>query len=249
MKEAIAQAMDKVWFYPFKLSDGQSTRSYDEGVLDAIHHTRASMMQAEIDKRFPVQRATLTAADLACHQGWFSLQLAALGFQVTAIDARAEHIADVQLACAASGVERVRTLQSDVHELSAAGTGTFDVVLCFGLLYHLENPVGALRRAREICRNMCLVETQVVPHMGGVIDWGSYRFVKPLQGVFGIIDETEETHGPEMSTTGICLAPSVPALIWIMQKVGFREVELVVPPPDAYEQLRYGKRVMVRGYV
>jgi hypothetical protein len=33
-----------------------------------------------------------------------------------------------------------------------------------------------------------------------------------------------------------------------MRKVGFRRVELLPPPADAYEQLRYGKRVMAIGY-
>jgi len=34
-----------------------------------------------------------------------------------------------------------------------------------------------------------------------------------------------------------------------MRKVGFRRVEILPPPADAYEQLRYGKRVMVAGFV
>jgi len=42
--------------------------------------------------------------------------------------------------------------------------------------------------------------------------------------------------------------PSLEALMWIMRKIGFRRVELLEPPADAYEQLRYGKRVMVAGY-
>ncbi len=85
--------------------------------------------------------------------------------------------------------------------------------------------------------------------MTGVVDYGSFRFVRPLKGSFGIIDETEETHGPEASTTGICLVPSLDALFWIMRKIGFSRVEMLAPPEDAYEQLRYGKRVMVAAYV
>ena len=32
-------------------------------------------------------------------------------------------------------------------------------------------------------------EVQVVPHLSGMVDWGSYEFVRPLKGCFGIIDE------------------------------------------------------------
>jgi hypothetical protein len=245
---AIEQALSKTWFYPFELADGRRTESYEGGILDAIHHTRLNMLKGEVHSRFSSLHG-LTAVDLACHQGWFAHQLKELGVgDVLAVDARPEHIADVALINQAAR-SQVRTHLSDVHAVSKEQIGTFDIVLCLGLIYHLENPVGALRKARELCQGLCFVETQVVPHMSGNIDWGSYRFVKPLEGVFGIIDETEETHGPEMSTTGICLAPSVPALLWIMQKIGFKNVRLLAPPADAYEQLRYGKRVMVCGEV
>lgn len=243
-------ALAKTWFYPFALPSGATTPSYEAGVLDAIHHTRAQMMSAALRGHFPQGLAQCSAVDLACHQGWFSHQLAHAGCRdVLATDARDEHIADVELISAACGLKQVRTLKRDVHQLRSADIGQFDVVLCFGLLYHLEDPVGALRVTRDLCRGVCLVETQIVPNLSGNVDWGNYRFVKPLQGIFGLIDETEETHGPEMSTTGICLAPSLEGLLWILRKVGFARVELLTPPADAYEQLKYGKRVMVAAYV
>jgi len=47
--------------------------------------------------------------------------------------------------------------------------------------------------------------------MSGVVDWGAYTFQRHMVGAFGIIDETEETHAPEASTPGICLAPHIEA--------------------------------------
>ena len=89
----------------------------------------------------------------------------------------------------------------------------------------------------------------MVPGISGYVDYGSYEFVRPLKGSFGIIDETEETHGPEASLTGICLVPSLEALLWTLQKVGFSRVSVLPPPADAYEQLRHHKRVMVAAQV
>ncbi|HHL30940.1 MAG TPA: hypothetical protein ENJ41_00040 [Oceanospirillales bacterium] len=137
----------------------------------------------------------------------------------------------------------------DVHDIDESTTGQFDIVLMLGLIYHLENPIGAIRKAHALCKNVCLIETQVAPNLSGQLDWGNYTFVKPMMGSFAIIDETEETHGPEMSTTGICLAPSIEALMWIMRKVGFKEVKLIEPQDHHYEQHRFKKRVMVAGYV
>ena len=82
-----------------------------------------------------------------------------------------------------------------------------------------------------------------------MVDFGSYEFVRPLHGSFGVIDESAETHGNEAGTTGICLVPSLDALVWILKSVGFSRVDVLEPPEDAYEQLKHHKRVMVAAQV
>jgi SAM-dependent methyltransferase len=249
MNELERDILQRTWFYRFKLPSGAVTRSYDDGVLDAIHETRLAMMDGALAAHFPGGLHAVDALDLACHQGYFSIELARRGCRaVLGLDARPDHVADCNLMAQALGLPGVRAVQSDVHAATAQAHGTHDLVLCFGLIYHLENPVGALRVARALTRpgGLCLVETQVVPNLSGPVDWGAYRFVKPLQGVFGLIDEADETHGPEASVTGICLAPSVEGLVWVLSRIGFRDIEVLAPPPDAYEQHRYGKRVMVK---
>ena len=66
-----------------------------------------------------------------------------------------------------------------------ADLGSFDIVYCYGTLYHLRDPDGALARLASVSRGQILVETLVVP--------GSYpelhRVVEPLsanQGIRGI---------------------------------------------------------------
>jgi len=242
--------LEKTWFYRFELPSGRVTSTYDGGALDAIHTSRLAMLREVVARHFGGSLAGRNVIDIACHQGWFSSRVAGWGANdVLAVDARAEHVADTALIRDALGLANLRVMQSDVHALDEVQLGRFDLVLMLGLIYHLENPVGALRRARALTRNACVIETQVVPGMTGMVDYGSYRFVRPLKGSFGIIDETDDTHGPEASTTGICLVPSVEALFWILRKVGFARVEQLAPPPDAYEQLLHGKRVMVAAYV
>jgi tRNA (mo5U34)-methyltransferase len=247
MSELEAKALSRTWFYPFRLPGGGVTPTYDGGALEGIHLTRRTMLDAALARVFGTDFSALSAVDLACHQGWFACHLAERGFgRVLALDARAVHVADASLMRDLLGHRQLELAQRDVHETTVGNTGgPFDLVLCFGLIYHLENPVGALRVARALTRRACLVETQVVPGMSGMVDYGSYRFVRPLKGSFGIIDETEETHGPEASTTGICLVPSTEALLWVLRKVGFARAEVLPVPADGYEQLLHGKRVMV----
>ncbi|MEP7044909.1 MAG: DUF1698 domain-containing protein [Dokdonella sp.] len=250
MSANASDILGKTWFYRFELPDGRVTTTYDDGALDAIHTTRLTMLQQVVKDCFGASLTGHNAIDIACHQGWFATKLAQWdASDVLAIDARGEHVADTLMMRDALALDNLRVAQSDVHALDTAALGRFDLVLMLGLIYHLENPVGALRQAHALTRRVCVVETQIVPGMTGMVDYGSYRFVRPLKGSFGIIDETEETHGPETSTTGICLVPSLEALMWIMRKVGFVRVDLIEPPDDAYEQLKHGKRVMVAGYV
>ena len=245
-----SELLRKTWFYRFPLPDGTLTPSYYEGALEAVHTTRVEMMGRALREHFGSAPIS-SAVDLASHQGWFSWQLTQHGVErVTGIEPREEHVADARAVIDVMGLsERIKFKQCDVHDTTPERFGEHPLVLCFGLIYHLENPNGALRRARALTAKggLCLVETQVVPGMRGFVDWGSYRFVRPLKGSFGIIDEIDETHANEASITGICLAPDTEGLLWIMRHIGFTDVALVPPPADGYEQHLYGKRVMVRG--
>lgn len=244
----LAQLKEKKWFYPFQLADGSIVETYVTSDVTTIHSTRWRMLEALLKREFPHGVAGLDALDIACHQGYFSTQLARMGFkQVRAVDAREEHVRDTTLIATALGFPAITAAVGDVFDLAKTESAR-DVVLQFGLLYHLENPVGALRVAQKLTKRVCVFETQVVPNMGGPVDWGSYRFVRPLKGVFGIIDELEEVHAPEASVTGVCLAPSVEGLLWLLHAVGFKRAEVLPVPDDGYEQLKYGKRVMVAAW-
>ena len=248
MNDAEASALSRKWFYPFRLASGAVTQTYVSPDVAKIHDTRAAMLDAAIEEHFAGDAHGLKSAiDLACHEGWFAQRVARRGFDVLGVDARADHVAAATLAAQACGVTNARFRTADVHSLLPGRDGRFDLVMCLGLLYHLENPVGALRTARGLTADggVCVVETQIAPGLTGMLDYGHHTFVKPLKGSFAIVDETDETHGPETSTTGICLVPSLDALTWILRQVGFDSVDVLVPPADAYEQLRYGKRVMV----
>jgi ubiquinone/menaquinone biosynthesis C-methylase UbiE len=250
MPDILDQIHAREWFYTFELPDGSRTRTYHQGELDAIHDTRWEMLGNYLHGHFGGDYGGMRALDLASHQGYFSVKLAQLGFgEVHGVEARPSHVEDSNLVARAFELENLSFSQGDIHDLDTVGMGKFDLVVMLGLLYHLENPVGALRLCQALCGGLCVIETQLVPGLAGSVDFGSYKFVRPLKGTFGLIDETGETHGPEASVTGICMVPSLDGLLWILDKVGFREITVLTPPEDAYEQLAYGKRVMVAASV
>jgi hypothetical protein len=247
-KALLERVRSRKWFYEFELPDGSRTQSYLPAGVEKIHATRLAMLERGLASRFGADLTGVTAVDLACHEGWFALHLARRGATVLGLDVRQAHVDDALLMASATGAQRFAARTFDIEEGRAGEVGVHDVTLMLGLLYHLENPMRALRLARAVTRKALFIETQVVPHMSGLVDWGSYTFQRRMVGVFGIVDELGEEHAPEAGTGGICLAPSVEALEWLLKKVGFEHVERIPPPDNGYEQHVGNKRVMFAAY-
>ena len=240
--------LTRQWFYRFRLPSGRMTETYlPEDVLK-IHETREQMMMQVLSAEFAEGWENLRCADLACHEGFFAHKLALKGCkEIVGVDARSEHIEHANLIRKVFGHENLSFSVGDIQKLDMEGFGRFDVTLLFGILYHLENIVGALRVAQAITKGVCLIETQIAPNLSGITDWGSYKFNKEIIGCLAIVDESGELEGDnkEANTTAITLFPSLPALLWLLKAVGFKHTEIISPPVDAYEQLASGKRVMV----
>jgi len=81
-----------------------------------------------------------------------------------------------------SGVEK---LCLSVNELDPEKHGEFDVIINYGLLYHLRYPLMSLDRCRAVCTGMLVVETQVMNNYFDVpINLQAGRFT----GMLGITD-------------------------------------------------------------
>lgn len=246
MKDAIEQVRARKWFYPYRLPDGSTVSSYHSNNVQNIHETRWSMLKDCMDRLLAETGSRGRAIDIGCHQGYFTIGMRQAGFEeVVGIDARESHIDDSRLMAEALGLDRLTLECAHIDNIEPELLGSFDLVLMFGLLYHLENPIGALRCCRRLCRGICVIETQLAPNTSGFIDFGSPEFVRQLRGSFNIVDETDEQDGLETGVSGISLVPSYEALVWSLMKVGFSNVTPLAPPKDGWDQLVHHKRVMV----
>jgi tRNA (mo5U34)-methyltransferase len=64
----------------------------------------------------------------------------------------------------ALGSSRVRFVRGSVYNLDAEALGKFDVVLFFGVLYHLRYPLLALDQLRKVAGGKIYAETLVIDH-------------------------------------------------------------------------------------
>jgi tRNA (mo5U34)-methyltransferase len=97
--------------------------------------------------------------DVGAWDGWFSFECERRGAEVVAVDCIA---LDTFIEAKALLGSKVEYLTLDVNELSSKLLGTFDIVLFFGVLYHLRHPLLGLEKAVELSTDLVLIESFVI---------------------------------------------------------------------------------------
>ena len=95
-----------------------------------------------------------TAWDVGCGIGNFSALLKELGFETRAMDGRAENVAEAR-----RRVPGLEICVADAENPALSGMSGADLVLCVGLLYHLENPFRTIRNLTQLTRKILVVES------------------------------------------------------------------------------------------
>lgn len=123
--------------------------------------------------------------DIACNAGFWSIQCALLGAEVVAFDARPELVKQADLVKSIVGVNNVTFKVLDFKDMSPQTlNGTFDVALNLGFLYHVSNPLEALKQTKTMTRGNILLDTAVFRSCNPIIQlrwedpsdiWTAYR--------------------------------------------------------------------------
>jgi len=105
----------------------------------------------------------LRVLDLACLEGLYAIEFARHGANCLGIEGREANIEKARFAKQVLQLDNLDFVQDDVRNLSAGKYGCFDVVLCLGVLYHLDAPdVGPfIERLGEVCQRICIVDTRI----------------------------------------------------------------------------------------
>ena len=239
------------WFYEFDFgTDGRTVSLLPPDVLP-IHSTRLEMVNRAVVAHFGERLAQARCLDVGCHEGYYSVAMARKGVrEVLGIDVRDTNLRKARFVAETLGLSNIRYRQDNCEELDPSALGRYELCLFLGILYHLENPMLALRKVAAMTTELCVVETQVADEVEGAAEWGAREWTRPYHGILALIDESGEFDAGNRETGASPLAtcPSPKALEAMLKRAGFKRIEWIAPPPDAYEQHRRGKRVVCAAY-
>lgn len=232
--EAIRQRVASIpyWHYAFDLG---------HGIITQPSHGDGRRQEQRLAYLFPPllhlaggSLAGLTVLDVGCNQGFWSIEAARAGaLAVLGVEGRPEHVATARFVADVLNIANVDFETLNVFDPALAQRGPFDVVLCLGLLYHVDRPLELLERLRSLTRRWLVLDTSVVDLRAAVL----HLVFEDPEDPRNVVDE-----GPVGD--GLVAVPSREAVERMLWHVGFAAVWRVVPRsrdmPPAYRQGRRG---------
>jgi len=238
------------WTYPFQL-EGDIVTPLHVDWLAQVHETRVRMIFPKLDEIFGGRWPEVTCLDVACNEGFFGFEVSRRGAKaVVGFDARPGNIEKAEFIKRHYGRENITFHVDDLSNLTADRFGVFDLTLFLGILYHLENPMDALRRVRSATRELCVVDTQVLRAGPRVTTaWITDDNLVETEDVIGIVEERDAAWNPVASVTGLSLVANQSALLTMLKAAGFRRVEQVPPHPGCFQPYASFDRIILLAWV
>lgn len=239
MSNELDRVKSQKWFYEFDLPDGSKTESYLPEVARQVHATREKALRGFLGT---LGGDFATALDISCHEGFFSLVLREYFDHVVGIDKNTESLNKAKQIAGLLGHPEIKFNNTSLEDWGVDQSADF--ALCFGLLYHVENPIQVLRKLALLAKKAVCIETQVLPfNISGPIEDGSYLWQRELHGLFGLC--ADYAHRAEGGLTDLALIPSRQGLEFLIRQFGFKTVSFYTPEACDYEQFVRGHRVIV----
>ena len=181
---------------------------FDQREYRQLIDARGETIKRVVTRLKPALRLS-NAVDAGCGVGFFSQMLEECNMNVCGFDGREENVAEAR-----RRFPQIPFEQGDIEERTILQLGRFDLVLCFGLLYHLENPLLAIRNLRGLTEKCLLLESMCLP-----------------EGKNSML--LREEPGQEDQSLGkVACYPSESSLVKMLYRAGFGTVYRVMPQPD-----------------
>ena len=166
------------WYHSFHIADWLK--------IEAIHD--GDSVLACLDRLgFPHDFSGKTVLDAGCNAGYYSFVAKTRGAKrVVGVELDPHYVRQAQYLSNLLGLD-VEFINEDVHWIDA-NLGTFDIVICTGLMYHIPDPTNVLSKLSAVCTDTILIESALLldpaltpmarfiegTHMGDPTNWWIY---------------------------------------------------------------------------
>jgi tRNA (mo5U34)-methyltransferase len=183
---------------------------------------------------------SLRVLDVASNSGGFSVEARRRGADyVLGIDVVDRYLEQAKFVRAALEVDNVEFKKLDVYDLSVEEVGEFDVTFCFGLLYHLENPVLAMRKISAVTRRVLLLDTNTILTENEELPLWRMNFPSPVSSP----DHKGASTSLWRDRQYCQFKPNAIAVRRLLELVGFDTVRLIEPEAENLPEVyRTGRR-------
>ena len=230
------------WFFPVEI-DGIKVipgigSHVPSTVLENATRCRTSLLIDEVAKRFDLRGKSVL--ELACNCGYWSAQYAGLGAtRVVGVEGRDKYLQQAKLYWGSnrflpqSSWEFVKGNVADIDVWEGLrAKGPFDLVLCAGILYHVQNYEDILSWAAGVTRSILIVDTRVE------------------DAEEELINEPGELHFNAIEETRTKVVPNRSKLMSVISSLGFDAEVLPVgfptgPGVDNNDDYSLGHRVTI----
>jgi tRNA (mo5U34)-methyltransferase len=167
----------------------------------------------------PEDLTGMRVLDIGCAEGFFSFEAERRGArEVIGIDSFPDSVRRFNIVRAARQSNATAFLMN-VYDLDPKRLGTFDLVLFYGVFYHLKHPQHALERIRSVCSGKLLFQTHIAEEFRGQ-PWAHFFPHGMKSGAYG------EQYDPTifwLFNSTCCEA--------ILEHVGFENLKVVSDSP------------------
>lgn len=173
-RQAIIDEFGPWTAHNIRLAEGAYTIREEEPI-SRVRARRYLQIASDVLKR---PFSEMRVLDLGCLEGVFAIEFAAHGAESLGIDIREGNVAKASFAAEALGLHQAKFLQGDVRTLRPEELGGFDVIVCLGILYHLEQQaiIPFLETLMRMLRGVLIIDTHIALHPTETFDRGGVRY-------------------------------------------------------------------------
>lgn len=214
-------------------SSGDVSIGNEEGLKGRSAYFVSQIRKAILSKFSLDEIRNLTILDVGCNDGWVLHALSDLPFaKMVGIEPRQKNI-DKGIV-----VRDLLNLKNSVEyrcgNVESLGEEEFDIVICAGVLYHVESVPTALRQLHSVCRRFLFIESRclsskfLTSKLRSQIEMRDlvYQFKSQIFGITAQKFESSYHDGSARETT-IVNVPTTESLLMYLEILGFREVKVV----------------------